>query len=457
MNNCKSLVSPFCVDKDKFNFDFIMSLGDIDYLKIVGDYTLTKRDYDNLVVYSNVSVLDVYDIDNFDFGNEIRLNVEKKVCFNSKRYQRLNVDKVWGFKKSNLTISLPFNIYFSNDCLYSESDDFDKLLKYVNDIEILNLNFESLDVVDEAISIIFRIENRIGKKIKFINCITKNKTIYDIEKLRFLEDDRVIKIWYEDGITDCSIDEFMLMRKNIDLILSDVNSKCLSNFEKVIYVYDIVKKFNYNKANDDYSMDGRQLHKIFNTGNMVCSGFARIITEVLNELGIQSGIYKLVTKDNELHARSLVHIIDQKYDINGIYSMEPTWESAINTDYAYSLFLTPINKLKKAFPNEKFREDISVLCGMKKIDEISLRDRISLYQFFNNKDLEQDYIDSVISSSNKYANINNFAEALIRVRIEQGIFNEKTNYNISKVINYNNKLVEYFNSNMGTNINFFND
>lgn len=456
MNNNDILISSFCVGKDNFNLDFIKNLGNVTYLKINDNYVLNKDDYNNLVIYSNVNTLDVYDIEDFDFGNEIKLNIAKKVSFNTDSYKKLNVDKYLGYDKTNLTINLPFNLYFIEDCLYSEEDDFDKLLKYINDIEILNIKFNSLDVVDKVISTIFKIEKKIGKKIKFINCITDNRTITDIEKLRFLEDGRIIKIWYEDGITDCSIDEFIVMRKYIDSILSSINNK-LSNFEKVIYVYDIVKKFNYKSSLDNHSMDGRQLHKIFNTGNIVCSGFSRVITEVLNELGIRSGIYKLITKDNELHARSLVHIVDDKYNINAIYSMEPTWESAINTDYAYSLFLTPINKLKSAFPNEKFREDIDVLCGLKKLNDISLRDRVSLYQFFNNKDLEQSIIDEVISDSNRYVSLNDFCKALIRVRIEQGIFNENTNYNISNIIDYNNKLVNYFNVHMGTNINFFLD
>ena len=72
--------------------------------------------------------------------------------------------------------------------------------------------------------------------------------------------------------------------------------------------------------------------------------------------------------------------------------MEPTWESMINNNSSYSMFLTPINKLKESFPRDRFRSDIDVLCGTKKINEINLKDKISLYQFFNNKDLNQEYI-----------------------------------------------------------------
>lgn len=455
MNN-DGLISSFCVSCDEFNESYIRNLDNsITCLRILGEYKLTKHDYDNLVVYTNVNVLYVYDVCDFLYGNDIEINISKSVCFNSPRFNKFNINKVFGYNKKNITLNLPFKLYFSDDCLYNEEDDFNKLLNYINDIEILNVNFDGVDVVDKVIEVICKIEDKIGKKIKFINCVTPNRTISDIEKLCFFEDGRIIKVWYEDGITDCSISEFILMRKELDLIINDVKNKCLSNFEKVIYVYDIVKKFNYNSSSDNYSMDGRQLHKIFGTNKIVCSGYSRIITQVLNELGIRSGIYKLITKNNVLHARSLVHIVDDIYGINSIFSMEPTWESALNEQYAYSMFLTPINKLKEYFPFDKFREDIDVLCGFKKIDDINLKDRISLYQFFDNKDLSQNEIDDFLVNCNKVVDLDVFCKALINVRCAQGVNKTSIVSNVSNIVAYNSRLVNYLNENLGTNINFF--
>jgi len=456
MNCFDNILTPFCINKEDFNDDFIMNLSsNITYIKVLGEYKLSKHDFNNLVVYSNVNVIDVYDVDDFDYGNDIKINVGTNVIFNSDKFNKLNVNKVDGYNKDSLTISLPFKLFFNDDCLFNEEDDFNKLLEYIKDISILNINFDSLDVIDKVIDVVYRIENQIGKKINFINCICLNRTIKDIEKLRFLEDDRIIKIWYEDGIHDCSVDEFIVMRKNLDSIINDVKGKNLTNFEKVIYVYDIVKKFNYNPSLDNYSMNGRQLHKVFSTNNIVCSGYSRIVTEVLNELGIRSGIYKMLTKDNVLHARSLVHIVDEEYNINSICSMEPTWESAFKENSAYSLFLTPIRKVKEFFPKEKFREDVEVLCGNKKINEISLRDRISLYQFFCNKDLSEQEVDEVVINSDRDASLDDFCKAFINVRVAQGYSRLTASYDVSRVVDYNNKLSCYLNVKMGTNINFF--
>lgn len=447
--------SPLIVPKNIFNKEFIENLENQKYIKIEGNYKLTKEDYNNLLLYSNVQMVEVCDTENFEYQEDLKIITHSFVEFKTNQFKKIKINKTQKYNKTSLTLTLPFKMYFENDCLYSEEEEFNLLLNYIDDIELLNINMEDINQIDSIINLIYKIENKINKKIKFVNCITKNQTIKTIEKLKFLEDDRIIKIWYEDGITDCSVDEFIIMRKNIDAIKEKIETKNLSNFEKVICLYDIVKKYKYNKSEDDYSMDGRQLHKIFTTNNIICSGYARIVSEVLNELGIRAGIYKLITNNNELHARNLVHIKDEKYNINCVYSMEPTWESAIKEDFAYSLFLTPITKLKEYFPNEKFRQDIDVLCGNKNINEIDLRDKISLYQFFNNKDLTQKEIDELISQADKKATLNSFCNALVNVKVREGISENAINVNIPKIINYNNQLTSYLNDKIKTKINFF--
>ena len=451
MNNEKTEKSknPLRVKKENFNELLIKELTTETALKITGDYKLTQKDYNNLVAYSNVDYIEVEDIEDFEIGNEIEIKTTKQVEFSTKQFKKIRIDKIEKYNKKTLTISLPFEIYFENDCLYSEEEEFQKLVKYIKDIEILNINLKTEDTINKSIETIYKIENKTNKKIKFINFITENRTIKDIEKLKFLEDERIIKIWYEDGINDCKIDEYITMRKNIDKLVKEIKEKKLTNFEKVIYTYDIVKKYNYNKSENDYSMDGRQLHKIFNTRNIVCSGYARLVAQILN------GIYKLTTKNNELHARNLVHIIDEKYNINSIYSMEPTWESALNEQYSYGLFLTPIEKLKEYFPKEIFREDIDVLCGKKTINEISLKDRISLYQFFQNKDLTQQEIEKTLQEANKKATLNKFCNALINVKTAEGISAKTLKVNVKNIIEYNNNLINYINQKMDTKINFF--
>lgn len=428
----------------------------IETIEINNKYVLTKNDYNNLIIYTNVNNIYVYDVETFNYDNTIKINVTNNITFKTPKYKKIKINKIDGYQKENITINLPFKLTFEDEYLYNEEDDFNTLINYTKKIKILNINIEETNTIEKIFEIVYKIEEKTNNKIQFINLITQNKTIKEIEKLKLLEDDRIIKIWYEDGITDCTIDEFIIMRKNLDKIINEINTKKLSNFEKIIYAYDIVKKFNYTPSNNQYSMDGRHLHKIFKTKNIVCAGFSRIITQVLNELGIKSSIYKLITKDNILHARSLVHIKDEKYNINTICSMEPTWESTINEKYAYSLFLTPINKIKESFPKEKFYEDIEVLTKNKTINEIPLKDRISLYKLFDNNDLTQNIIEETLNNCNENINLSSFINALITVKCSQGISKNIVVSNIKNIIKYNDELTKYINNKMETNIRFFN-
>lgn len=450
----ESIITPLTVQSKDFNTKFIQNLKEEKYLKILGNHTLSKEEYNNLLLYTNLEKLEVEEIDNFEYENDIEINTRKQIEFKTDFFKKLKLTKTQAKEKTQLTITLPFKLFFENDNLYSEEDDFNNLLKYTKSLEMINIRVEE-NKIDEIIKIINKIENKIEKPLQFINIITENKTIKNIEQLKTLEEKRIVKIWYEDGITDCTIDEFIIMRKNIDEIVNKINKTKLTKFEKLLYVYDIVKKFNYKKSEDNYSMDGRQLHKIFTTNNLVCSGYAKLTKQILNELGITAGIYKLITKNNELHTRNIVHIIDEKYNINCLYSMDPTWESAIKQEYSYSLFLTPIDKLKEYFPKDRFRQDIDVMCGIKKINEIKLIDKISLYNFFNNIDITQEEIDKIILQANKKATLNDFINALINVKEIQGLSRNTVILNAEKIVNYNNELVTYLNKNLNTKINFF--
>ena len=168
MNNKKQ--TPLIVPKEILDIDFISKIQNEKYIKIDGIYKLTKNDYNNIIVYTNVEKIDVYDIEDFEYQNEIKINIEKKLDFKSDKFKKLNINKIQAKEKTQLTLTLPFNLFFQNDCLYNEEDDFNILLNYLKNIEILNINLEENNI-DKLIEEIYKIENKMNKKIKFINYI----------------------------------------------------------------------------------------------------------------------------------------------------------------------------------------------------------------------------------------------------------------------------------------------
>ena len=159
-------LSPLIVSKNEFNKEFIQNLTDEKYIKIVGNYKLTKKDYNNLLLYSNVEIIEVEDIEDFEYQKDLKIITHSLVEFKTNQFKKIKINKAQKYSKNSLTLSLPFKVYFENEYLYSEEDEFNKLLKYIEDIELLNINVENTNQIDNIINLIYKIENKINKKIK---------------------------------------------------------------------------------------------------------------------------------------------------------------------------------------------------------------------------------------------------------------------------------------------------
>lgn len=154
MNNKINNITPITISKNELNKNSIIQLGDTKYIKIKENYTLTKKDYDLLLLYSNVEQIDVEDVEDFEYQNDLKININKKIQFKSKQFQKLTINKVDKYNKNSLTLTLPFKMYFEEDCLYSEEDDFNKLLNYIDELEMLNINLEEINTIDKVIETI---------------------------------------------------------------------------------------------------------------------------------------------------------------------------------------------------------------------------------------------------------------------------------------------------------------
>ena len=71
--------------------------------------------------------------------------------------------------------------------------------------------------------------------------------------------------------------------------------------------------------------------QIIKTGNIVCAGYSSLLTQVLQELGIPATSYTVALEPEQdkvvYHARTLIRLDDEKYNIHGIYTLDSTWDS----------------------------------------------------------------------------------------------------------------------------------
>lgn len=129
----------------------------------------------------------------------------------------------------------------------------------------------------------------------------------------------------------------------INAVVEEINSYDLSPLEKIMFVYDRVKYRLYEDDLDDIN-SSRDLDKVLNGDKIVCAGYSNLFTAVLTSLGINS--IPVIDLDIK-HQRSLAYIKDAKYNIDGVYAFDPTWDKRkskddINYIDRYDYFLMPL-------------------------------------------------------------------------------------------------------------------
>ena len=132
----------------------------------------------------------------------------------------------------------------------------------------------------------------------------------------------------------------------------------LSPLERYLYAYNIVKQFKPYKEDENDKGSSRNIYEILDNDFMVCVGYAKLLVDLLDKLGIQSqrlsvsiniGMDQnenvdMVAHDNSTvwggHERIEVKIEDPKYGVNGIYTADPTWDNSLKHDLYNHALLT---------------------------------------------------------------------------------------------------------------------
>ena len=104
----------------------------------------------------------------------------------------------------------------------------------------------------------------------------------------------------------------------------------------------------------------RNLYSILENKFMVCVGFSNMFGDLLNKLGIENSFFSVsidtsydkaykgeediegISKVTDVggHARRYVHIVDDKYGIDGFYIADPTWDNDLEHDFYNHLAMT---------------------------------------------------------------------------------------------------------------------
>lgn len=206
-----------------------------------------------------------------------------------------------------------------------------------------------------------------------------------------------LKIKFKNNLHNIEFKEFYNMYMFLKQIVDFIKYYNLSPLEQVILVYDILKSKKYIEENEDESPSvSRSLNEIIKSGKIVCLGYANLFNYILDELGIENEkIYLTYTNRSYGHARSLIHLKDNKYNIDDFFVSDITFDSKKSKNCKnylnnYSYFLKPLNFFNH--PNEKIQKPILL--------ELLKMNNNNIYSYLNNATINNKYI--IFIQLNKY-------------------------------------------------------
>ena len=141
-------------------------------------------------------------------------------------------------------------------------------------------------------------------------------------------------------------EEYLKEEEQLDKLIEPIKNSNLSPYEKYLAVYNIVKQFKPYKENNENKEESRYLRYILNNEYIVCVGFSKLLTTLLDKAGIPAmnisvGVdtsyddgFTMEDKPTNIegHQRNIIKIDDDKYNIHGIFIADPTWDNSKEYD-----------------------------------------------------------------------------------------------------------------------------
>ena len=146
-----------------------------------------------------------------------------------------------------------------------------------------------------------------------------------------------------------SLEEAFMAEQTVFDIAKNLNDdKNLSKLKKFLFAYDYV-------ISKTYKSDGNKHDKNFlgvmTTDNIVCGGYAKLLTKLCSYLDIECE--EIMGEDatdrehylKDRHALCYVKFKDEKYNIDGAFLSDPTWDSIKDGKKSYNYALFPIQSV----------------------------------------------------------------------------------------------------------------
>lgn len=209
--------------------------------------------------------------------------------------------------------------------------------------------------------------------LKIIEVLKGRNIEFRFMSVDILKDNvEAFKVYGEENIVidrSVSLNRFLEVEKLLDLMVKDIKESTLSPYEKYLAVFKIVKEFKMyrsegteNQYNTSASCD---LYEILFSDYIVCLGFSELMIALLKRVGIYATFFHVeILKESErltkedyatltraeqsikkgtkgYHSRIIFRLVDSKYDIDGIFISDVTWDQEEDLDIYNHSSLTP--------------------------------------------------------------------------------------------------------------------
>lgn len=262
------------------------------------------------------------------------------------------------------------NLSFDHPLSILEIEEFKNLVFSLNNLHQIyfkgNIDVKSIEIVKNLLSISGFIDDGAIEK-------------YIVTKLDKADIRRILSSSYQNPVTwqiayDFNNKDYILsdiprcrsFYTYVDNISDSINRQNLSNFEKVMRLYDIVKLYEYK--DDNLKGNSNLLTNIISTFSASSYGFNKLFSYLLKEMGFSSFIGEEKTGDGISYV-TIVDIKDDKYNIDGIYLFDPSMDSLPKGVYKsndirminYNYFCLPLSKISYSFYHDTLVGALGIL------------------------------------------------------------------------------------------------
>ncbi len=224
---------------------------------------------------------------------------------------------------------------------------------------------------------------------------------------------------YDEGcFAEVSLSQVIKAYRTMNDFIDRINSLNLSPFEKFLLVHDYVANRIYKPEDKNVfqnnSEESRSFVNVMTRDNIVCVGYAQTVKEFCKHLGIECEYIAGAPLDELFdeqglstnatgHAANIIHIVDEKYGIDGYYFCDACWDSKqgaeqTNRDYFYAAL--PIQDIDRIGQSKYFSEPVSKMDIPKTSKPISVDTfRKALNKIYSNQEQVEEDLQRTVKAA----------------------------------------------------------